>query len=46
MTLTTQEQAFVERDSRRWTLTELVRTTHRLGLYDDCDECRRTGGHE
>lgn len=28
------------------TLTQMMRVTHRLGLYDDCKECRRTGGHE
>lgn len=32
-------------EERYAALEALVRITHRLGLYDDCPECR-IGGHE
>lgn len=27
-------------------LGKLIALTHEMGLYDDCAECVRTGGHE
>lgn len=31
---------------RREALDKLVQITHELGLYEDCDECVETGGHQ
>ena len=34
------------KQEREMALRRLMQITHELGLYDDCDECRRTGGHD